>query len=78
MSDNKFELIQFNRKAKEDRDSLMHWTVIFNDGTMTEIDAHIMDPEYLPFMLFAKKSTDDKYDIVHSVNFDQVKEMRVS
>lgn len=78
MSDNKFELIQFNKKPKGDEESLMRWTVVFNDGTMTEIDAHIMDPEYLPFILFAKKSTDDKYDIVHSVNFDLVKEMKVT
>jgi hypothetical protein len=77
MSDKKFEVIQFNRDVKKE-DPPMLWTVIFNDGTMTEITADIMDPEYLPFMLFAKKSTDDKYDIVHSVNFDQVKEMRVS
>lgn len=77
MSDKKFEVIQFDRDVKKE-DPPMQWTVIFNDGTMTEITADVMDPEYLPFMLFAKKSTEDRFDIVHGVNFNLVKEVMVS
>lgn len=69
-----FEVIQFN-KNKEQEEPLIKWTVIFKDGTMREIEADIIDPEYLPFILFAKKFKDNKFDMVHSINFDEVKEI---